>query len=80
MVDAPSRNAAPLVPLARHAPGVLRPVIEVEGQPYQTLLLAMAAVPVAALGPVVASGLSAWDDITKGLEVIFNGLPHWLPR
>lgn len=55
-------------------------MIEVEGQPYQTLLLAMAAVPVAALGPVVASGLSAWDDITKGLEVVFNGLPHWLPR
>jgi hypothetical protein len=51
---------------------------EIDGKPYHAVLLNMAAVPVASLGEVVGAG--PVDDISRGLEAIFSGMPAWLPR
>lgn len=80
LVDALSRVIAPLVLPAWHPPGMLRLVLEVDRTAFQAVPLATTAVPVAVCGPVVGFGPPAWDDVERGLEVLFLGLPHWPPR
>jgi hypothetical protein len=77
IVGGPTRICAPLVPGALEA-NVLLPAVEVGGEPHHVVLLNMAAVPIASLGEVVGSGLA--DDISRGLEAIFSGMPAWLPH
>lgn len=80
LVDAASQGIAPLVPRAWHSLGVLRPVLEVDGMAFQAVLQATTAAPVAVCRRVVGFGPPAWDDVERGLEVLFLGLPHWPPR
>lgn len=57
---------------------MLLPLTEIAGKPYHAVLLNMAAVSVASLGEVVGAGPA--DDISRGLEAIFSGMPAWLPQ
>jgi hypothetical protein len=68
LVGGPSRICAQLVPGGEAEANVLLPVIEVGGAPHRAILLNMAAVPLAALGEVVASGRAAEDDVARGVE------------
>lgn len=77
IVEGPTRICAPVLPGALEA-NVLLPAIDVDSEPHHAVLLNMAAVPVGSLGEVVGSGLA--DDINRGLEAIFSGMPAWLPH
>jgi hypothetical protein len=77
IVGGPTRICAPLLPGPLEA-NVLLPAVEVDGAPHHALLLNMAAVPLALLGEGVGSGVA--DDISRGLEAIFSGMPAWLPH
>lgn len=77
IVGGPTRICAPLLPGPLEA-NILLPAAEIRGKLYHAVLLNMAAVPVASLGEVVGAGPA--DDISRGLEAIFSGLPAWLPR
>lgn len=82
VVGGPTRICAPVVPRAKGAgtlePNVLLPTVEINGVPHHAVLLNMAAVPLTMLGNVVGSGLD--EDIGRGLEAIFSGMPAWLPH
>lgn len=77
IVGGPTRICAPVLPGPLEA-NVLLPAVELGGEPHYAVLLNMAAVPVASLGEVVGSG--AADDVSRGLEAIFSGMPAWLPH
>ena len=77
IVGGPTRICAPVLPGPLEA-NVLLPAVEVGGAPHHAVLLNMAAVPVGWLGEVV--GLGLLDDVSRGLEAIFSGMPAWLPH
>jgi len=69
---------APLLPSAAPA-NLLLPRIEVDGIGYAADLLDLGALPLGALGEVVASALGSADAIANGLDAIFRGIPVGLP-
>jgi hypothetical protein len=77
LVGGPTRICAPLVPGELEA-NVLLPAIPVDGVPHHAVLLNMAAVPLALLDEAIGTGQA--DDISRGLEAIFSGMPAWLPH
>ncbi len=72
VIGGPTRICAPLLPGSLEV-NVLLPAVGVGGEVHHAVLLNMAAVPTALLGESVGSGLA--DDISRGLEAIFNGTP-----
>ena len=77
LVGGPTRICAPMIP-GQLDVNVLLPATPVNGLQHHAVLLNMAAVPLTLLGEVVGTGLA--DDISRGLEAIFSGLPAWLPH
>lgn len=70
-----TRVVAPLVSI-NHAPPPakqLNPVFSVGGAEYVMLTQSLAAVPVSALGREVANLSDAQDEITRALDMVFQG-------
>jgi toxin CcdB len=70
-----TRLVAPLVPLAAAPPPAqhLNPVFAMEGDAFVMLTQSMAAVPVAALGGAVADLSVHQDEITRAVDMVFQG-------
>lgn len=70
-----TRVVAPLIPADRAPPParVLNPVLTIDGHDHVLLTQAMAAVPVSALGREVASLAEAHEDITRAVDMVFQG-------
>jgi toxin CcdB len=70
-----ARVVAPLLPRASYQREAARlnPVIDVEGRSFVVLTQALAAVPAADLGPVVANLDARHDEILAALDMLFLG-------
>lgn len=70
-----TRVVAPLVPIdqspspAKH----LNPVLSLEVGAFVLITQSMAAVPVSALGPAIADLSAHHDEITRAVDMVFQG-------
>ncbi len=70
-----TRIVAPLVPVESAPPPArhLNPVLHIDGRDHVLLTQAMAAVPVSAMGRELESLANAQDEITRALDMVFQG-------
>lgn len=70
-----TRVVAPLVPLDQSPPPAeyLNPVFSLDDGQFVLIMQSMAAVPTSALGSVVADLSAAQDEITRALDMVFQG-------
>lgn len=70
-----TRVVAPLMPeaTALRAASLLNPVFEIEGVPHVLVTQFLAAVPAAILKAPVGSLSHRADDITRALDMVFQG-------
>ncbi len=72
---ADTRVVAPLVPLEDSPPPAkhLNPVIALDGRQFVLIVQSMAAVRASALGPAVGDLSDHQDEITRAVDMVFQG-------
>jgi len=72
---ADTRVVAPLVPLDQSPPPAkyLNPIFALEGGQHVLIIQSMAAVPAPALGATVGDLTDRQDEITRAVDMVFQG-------
>lgn len=72
---ADTRVVAPLVPMDQSPPPAkhLNPVIDLDGEQFVLIIQSMAAVRASALGPAVGDLSDHQDEITRAVDMVFQG-------
>ena len=72
---ADTRVVAPLVPMHQSPPPAkhLNPVVALDGKQFVLIIQSMAAVRASALGPAVGDLSDHHDEITRAVDMVFQG-------